>query len=148
MSIKKVLTISLCVFFSIPTLIGIGSSIEVEYVQAGNSHPFRSLVGEECNLRKSWYVYGWASFDNTKEIGSYQLREIDSTSSRYILSKEKLATNTQITVKDVYLSDSLFMNEVRLHLAVENYPHTVHLNIGNIKEFCRSHMELLVSESN
>ncbi|WP_221076346.1 hypothetical protein [Agarivorans aestuarii] len=138
MSIKNVLTISLCIFFSIPTLIGIGSSIEVEYVQAGNSHPFRALVGEECNLRKSWYVYGWASFDNIKEIGSYQLREIDSTSSRYILSREKLATNTQITVTDVYLADSLFMNEVRLHLAVENYPHTVHFKIADVNQFCRT----------
>jgi hypothetical protein len=138
-SIKNALTIFLCIVFTIPILIGIGSSIEVDYVQAGKLHPFRTLVGQKCSIKKTWYVYGWAAFDNAKEIGSYQLREVDSTSSRHILLKEKLATNTQITVTDVYLSDSLFINEARLHLAVANFPHTVHFKIDNIKQFCSSH---------
>lgn len=136
MSIKNVLTIFLSVVLIVPILVGIGSSIEVDYVQAGKSHPFRTLVGEKCNLRKQWFIYGWASFDNAQEIGSYQLRELNNTSNRHILSKEKLAINTQITVTDVYQSDSLFINEVRLHLSVANFPHTVHFEIENVEQFC------------
>jgi len=120
----------------IPILVGIGSSTEVDYVQTNKSHPFRTLLGKSCILKEPWYIYGWASFDNDKEVGSYQLREFDDTSNRHVLSKEKLDTNTQITVTDVYQSDSLFINAVRLHLSVANFPHTVHLRIDNVDQFC------------
>jgi hypothetical protein len=136
MSLKNVFTFFLCFVFIIPILIGIGTSTEVDYVQASKSHPFRVLVGKKCDLNRQWFVYGWASFDNAKEIGSYQLRELDNTSNRHILLKEKLATNTLITVTDVYQSNSLFINEVRLHLSVANFPHVVHFKIDNIEQFC------------
>ncbi len=130
----SLLLVGIALLFSLA--LGIALNTEVSYVSIARNHPHASLLGVNCILQGSWYVHGWRSFDNPKEIGSYELTKSSLKINRYVHEVFKLEPNSQIMVADVKVADSIFLDRTELEIEISNFQHRADINIEHANEVC------------
>ena len=111
-----------CILFStILLLTGCSSGFyEVKYEPTSKNDKANLLIGNECELNKSWYLMGWENFDNNGVVDSYVLKTKGNSSSRHIVDRIKLSKNTNVKIISVdrNVTWTMFYDKYKFNLEI------------------------------